>query len=148
MESGRKGGWQTLVVAILIAWVLSVATAILVLRLPMPTRIGTVATRMLIVGDGPGEGKILVTARPDGSPSVLLYDVSGRSVAEMSATPTGVPRIVLNAPGGGPLLRLEVTGAGLPRVRLSDPATGKPAWSVTLDANGTPVVESVPANPE
>src|SRR5690606_6336908 len=106
------GGWQTLVVAILMAWVLSVATVILVLRLPMPTRIGAVATRMLIVGDGPGEGKILVTARPDGSPSVLLYDVSGRSVAEMSATPAGVPRIVLNAPGGGPLLRLELTGAG------------------------------------
>ena len=68
------------------------------------------SSMMFVVEDEAGNARIIMTAKPDGAPRILLYDQNGTSRAELSLTPLGDPNLTMSSADGRSRLRLSLLG--------------------------------------
>ena len=86
------------------------------------------------------QGEIIVSTAFDGSPRLLMSHTSGDRISAW-VTPTGHTMLDVYAPTGERALSINTaTQTGAAILMLHDPNTGQPAWSITLDETGKPVI--------
>jgi hypothetical protein len=146
---------ETVVVIVVLAWGVSLATVVIWPYVPWVWRFGHLQTGMLSVGGGAGEGRIMLAAGAGSGPMVELTGPgAGPGGPEGDALRPTASGIWLS-PGPGAVMSLRSgtrhTAVGLGQAAsgqaslwLSDPATGRPSWAVRLDADGRGVVNTGP----
>lgn len=95
----------------------------------LPTRVslaGGLRTDCIEVGDGSG-GRLMLTTKPEGAPTITLDDASGNTLLSLHTAPRGGAGLDISAPDGTPLVRI-ITSTAKPVIRVYDPATGEVAW--------------------
>ena len=95
--------------------------------LPMRVSLaGGLRTDFIEVGDGSG-GRLMLTTKPEGAPTITLDDASGNTLLSLHTAPRGGAGLDISAPDGTPLVRI-ITSTPKPVIRVYDPATGEVAW--------------------
>lgn len=134
---------NTVITSVALSWGVTIATLFAVQWLPGPWKLRFLQADTVSIGGGPGQGSIVLSAERGlgGMAMATLKGAPGGDSLTLSVGSMGSPAITLDSASGKPALVLELPPNGQPRIRLMDAATGQKGWSVTLDANGQPVIE-------
>lgn len=98
---------------------------------------------MFVVEDDAGNARIIITAKADDAPRILLYDEDGTSRAELSLTPLGDPYLTMSSAEERSRLRLSLLGPERQPELLLLGQDGRTRWRIFLDENDAPKVIEV-----
>lgn len=110
---------------------------------PQISSLMPIRSQMFVVEDEAGNTRIMMTAKPDSAPHILLYDQNGTSRAELSLTPLGDPFLILSSPDEQTRLRLSLLGPQRQPEILLLGQDGRTRWRVYLNKNDEPEVIKV-----
>lgn len=137
----RRDQWNTIGSAIMLSWVVTILTVWAMQRLPIPWRMRFLSAETVSIGGGPGQGSIILSAELDGMVMATFKGAASGDSLTMTVSPKGNPTIAIDSDQRKSVLVLDFPPGGQPRFRMMDAASGQKGWSVTLDANGQPVIE-------
>jgi hypothetical protein len=142
--ASRWSAAHIVVLSVTLSWGMTIITLLVLQWLPGPWRLRFIHADTISVGGGPGQGSIILSAERalGGRATVTLKGSKSQESLTLSVTTHGSPVLELDSALGTPLMTLDLTPDEQPRIRLMDTDSGKSAWSVTLDANGQPVIEN------
>lgn len=103
-------------------------------------------SQMFVVEDDTGKTRIMLTAKGDDAPRILLFDQDGKSRAELALTPMGDPSLNMSSADGQSRLRVSLLGPQRQPEILLLSQDGRSRWRVYLAENDTPVVTNLTGN--
>lgn len=110
---------------------------------PQISSLMPVRSQMFVVEDKTGNTRIMMTAKADGAPRILLLDQNGTSRADLSLSPLGDPFLILSSTEGKTRLRLSLLGPQRQPEILLLGQDGRTRWRVYLNKNDEPEVIKV-----
>ena len=139
----RWGTRNVIVASVAISWGVTIATLFAAQRLPGPWKFRFIQADTISIGGGTGQAAIVLSAERamDGMAMLTLKGAQGDESITFSVAPNGRPNMSLSGAQGRTVLVMELAPDGQPRFRFMEAKTVKIGWSVTLDANGQPVIE-------
>lgn len=108
-----------------------------------PNSFAPIRSKMFVVEDDAGNARIIITAKADGAPRILLSDQNGTSRAELCLTPLGDPFLTMSSADGRSRLRLSLLGPERQPELLLLGQDGRTRWRIFLDENDAPKVIEV-----
>lgn len=106
----------------------------------LPMKFSLLFTESLVIDGNDGSGRITANTKA-GYPQLTLIAPDGIGRVVLWAKNDGVARIAIEQGEGNPVILIDTDTPGAnPRIQLLDPKTGKPAWTLTLDDTGSPII--------
>jgi len=123
----------TIATAALVSFVVFLIGLGLLSVLPLPVNLrGPLKASTLVLTDARSSSSIILTTRPDGTPSVTITDAQGNSAFFLTVSEKGYPSLDISGPDETKFLSL--TTGKQPSIKLYDPATDTVAFEVVGDA--------------